>query len=379
MPQAKGFRQVGYLDCPGGGQVVVDGTTAYVGHMKGPEATSVIDVSDPAHPRITAQFNVDHPSGVHSHKVRAKNGLMVVNVEGAAHIGKIPDDYVPGLKIYDSSDPKHPKYLTTWRCARQGVHRFTFDGRYVYLSPCVEGYLSNIVMILDLKDPMHPQEIGRWCQPGQWEAGGETPSWKPSDAPKVPRCHHPIRMGDRLYTSYWHGGFHIIDISDMTKPKTVSSLDWTPVFGYPVHTCLPIPFEIGGRKLMMVTDEDALPRWQASGSMVWMVDITDETKPIPISTLRIGHDPSGKAVPMHSTCHQPAEDVKGTEIPVVWFDQGLRMIDISDPHAMREVAYYVPDPHPTGTRVQSNDCCWDDRGLIYVIDRIGGVSIVERC
>jgi hypothetical protein len=58
---------------------------------------------------------------------------------------------------------------------RRGVHRFTFDGRYAYLSPELDGYLGNIVMILDLIDPAHPREIGRWWLPGQWIAGGETP------------------------------------------------------------------------------------------------------------------------------------------------------------------------------------------------------------
>ena len=33
------------------------------------------------------------------------------------------------------------------------MHRFDFDGRYAYISPTAEGYVGNIVMILDLADP----------------------------------------------------------------------------------------------------------------------------------------------------------------------------------------------------------------------------------
>ena len=62
--------------------------------------------------------------------------------------------------------------------------------------PTVEGYVGNIVMILDLADPAKPREVGRWWMPGQWTAGGETPTWHGTDH----RCHHPIRRGDRLYT-----------------------------------------------------------------------------------------------------------------------------------------------------------------------------------
>src|SRR5205823_9474867 len=38
---ARGVRQVGYFDCPGGGQVVVDGRVAFVAHMKAPHGTTV--------------------------------------------------------------------------------------------------------------------------------------------------------------------------------------------------------------------------------------------------------------------------------------------------------------------------------------------------
>src|SRR5215813_11065789 len=48
---AQGLRQVGYFDCPGGGQVVVDGRVAYIAHMKAPHGTSIVDVSDPKSPR----------------------------------------------------------------------------------------------------------------------------------------------------------------------------------------------------------------------------------------------------------------------------------------------------------------------------------------
>src|SRR4026208_2332156 len=78
-PSAGGLRQIAWLDCPGGGQVSVDGTTAYVAHMKAPHGTSIVDVSDPARPRVLATLEV--PPHTHSHKVRAASGLMLVNRE----------------------------------------------------------------------------------------------------------------------------------------------------------------------------------------------------------------------------------------------------------------------------------------------------------
>ncbi|MFP6744798.1 MAG: hypothetical protein VCB77_06380, partial [Alphaproteobacteria bacterium] len=77
--------------------------------------------------------------------------------------------------------------------------------------------MGNIVMILDLADPARPREVGRWAAPGQWRAGGEDYPGDQDDAPL--RCHHPLRLGDRLYVSYWLHGFHILDIADMANPR----------------------------------------------------------------------------------------------------------------------------------------------------------------
>jgi hypothetical protein len=198
----------------------------------------------------------------------------------------------------------------------------------------------------------------------------------------VPRCHHPIRNGDLLYTSYWHGGGHILDIADMAHPRLVSSISWNPPFPWPTHTLLPIPFPIRGRRYMIVADEDAMPRAPGPGPYLWMVDVTDPAHPAPVSSFDIPMPP-GTAGDRpghhgHVGLHQPAEDVTGTEIPVAWHTLGLRLVDIADPHAPREVAHYVPPVPPGSKEVQTNDVCRDDRGLIYIVDRVRGVHIVER-
>ena len=132
MSGGQGLRQVGYFDCAGGGQVVVDGTVAFIAHMHAPHGTTVVDVSDPSKPRQLA--SVEIPKGTHSHKVRAGNGLMLVNREEqpADHPA---DGFHGGIGIFDVSNPRAPREITFWRCGGAGVHRFTFDGRYAYLSP----------------------------------------------------------------------------------------------------------------------------------------------------------------------------------------------------------------------------------------------------
>jgi hypothetical protein len=111
--------------------------------------------------------------------------------------------------------------------------------------------------------------------------------------------------------------------------------------------------------------------------MVWMVNITDETRPIPVSCFQLP-ELVGVKTPLMTACHQPVETIVGNEVPAAWFANGLRVIDISNPLSMKQAAWWMPDV-PAGTsRVCSNDVYVDHRGLIYLIDRNRGLSILER-
>src|SRR5258705_9948487 len=172
MGQGPGIGEVAWIDTPGGGKAVVEGNPAYVGHMQPPHGTSVLDVSDPANPRVIA--SIDIPPGLHSHKVRVANDVMVVNRERTR--GDKPAGDFVGLRIFDVSRPGNPRDICHWPCAGMGVHRFTFDGRYAYISTEQEGYIGTIVMILDLKDPTKPEEVGRWWMKGSGPPAVEHPA-----------------------------------------------------------------------------------------------------------------------------------------------------------------------------------------------------------
>lgn len=141
----------------------------YVSHMR-PLRDVDLRRRRPAAPRLLASLEV--PIGWHSHKVRTKDGLMIVNYEkfrtGA-------DDFGGGLGIYDVSRPDRPLLIKHWKTGTQGggVHRYDFDGRYAYISPTAPGFIGNIVKILDLQEPSRPQEVGSWWIPGQNAQAGE--------------------------------------------------------------------------------------------------------------------------------------------------------------------------------------------------------------
>ena len=363
----RNVKLIGHIDIPGGGQVVVHGDHAFIGHIDSPDGTTILDVSDPSKPRVVSELKVKR--GIHSHKVRVGNDIMLVNYERHGITGESLEG---GLKVFDISDPQKPKEISFYPVKGRGIHRFDFDGRFAYLSPDMDGFIGNIVMILDLSNPSHPEEISRWWLPGQWIEGGEAPTWNG----RAHRCHHPLRSGDRLYVSYWHGGFVILDISNIYEPSLLSHIHWSPPYPCPTHTALRIPHKIMDRDFLLVTDEDVDRLSPKPNAFMWMVDITDERNPIPVSTYRVTYtDDFGDDAWIGA--HQPQEQVYDNIICLAWFGGGLRIVDISDPYRPTEAGFYIPFPAKGRNLPQTNDVFVDENRLIYIIDRFSGLDILE--
>ena len=59
----------------------------------------------------------------------------------------------------------------------------------------------------------------------------------------------------------------MIDISDITRPRTVGAYNYHPPFPEPSHTFMRRPFEVGGRTIALAIDEEDQyysPRAQAA-------------------------------------------------------------------------------------------------------------------
>ena len=130
---SKGIRHLCRTEIPGGGQIVVKGQFAFIGHQHGPEGTTILDISNPRQPRALNALMTSHPWS-HSHKVRVVGDLMVVNSEiepGKGDRLSYPDG---GFRIYDISTPANPKLITFVKTHARGVHRFDVDESYAYIS-----------------------------------------------------------------------------------------------------------------------------------------------------------------------------------------------------------------------------------------------------
>jgi hypothetical protein len=79
-----------------------------------------------------------------------------------------------------------------------------------------------------------------------------------------------------------------------------------------------------------------------------------------------------------STPRPSSTDTSAPSWSSSWFASGPRVIDIANPLAIKQAAWWLPDVPPGQSRVCSNDVYEDGKGLIYLIDRNRGLSILER-
>lgn len=413
---ARNVRRIARLDIPGGGQVTVDGNFVYIGHMKPPHGTTIIDVSDPAHPKPVHTIMLPDAYS-HTHKARVADELMIVNVEQnnrhlmrrgarlpaveaalAAGLGrpatdaeiaaelKVKPGDVPmlregnrrgyadgGFRVYDIADRSRPRLLSYVKTCGFGVHRFDMDARYAYISTEMEGYVGNILVIYDLAKPEAPEEVSRWWLPGQHVAGGEMPTW---EAYKN-RLHHALRTGNELWAAVWNAGLRVIDISDIRDPRTVGEYNYHPPFPEPTHTVLPVQIPVAGRRIAVAVDEEHehVPGQPHAG--LWVFDVTDLGNIRPLSMFQVSELDSPWSRSGRFGAHQFQEHLSDTLVYVTWFAGGLRIVDVADPTLPREVGHFIPEPGAGHSSPQSNDVDVDRRGLIYLLDRDQGLDILE--
>ena len=393
MDLQRNVQRLSRLELPGAGQVTVEGKYAYVGHITNKErlGTSILDVSDPRKPRLLSQIHLDEADS-HSHKARVAGDLLIVNVEQnmgalgrkAENLAQQQTSYnLGGFKLYDISNREKPRLIAHHRTYGRGVHRFDMDQNYAYISTEMEGYVGNILVIYDIRNPARPEEVSRWSMPGQHLAAGEKPTW----AGRRNRLHHALRFGDELWAGCWHGGVAVIDVSDIRKPRTLGAYNYHPPFPEPSHTFMPVPERIGGRRIALAIDEEdhahsademARRRGRPHGCL-WVFDVTDlaDMKPLAIFEVSELDSPWSRAAPGRFGAHQFQEHMDGTLVYCAWFAGGLRIVDVADPAAPQEVGHFIPEPAAGKAAPQSNDVDVDRRGLIYLGDRYAGFDILE--
>ena len=400
----------------------------YVGHHGGRSmnplsgqdeynGTSILDVTDPAKPVPLAHIPGEPGAG-------ESGGAQMVRVCDGATLPHADKSKVYMLRtfgnsaheIWDVTDPAKPRLLTNVVNKLKGTHKnwWECDTGIAYLVSGVGGWRTRrMTLVYDLSDPARPRFIREFGLPGQ-QAGakGESPT----------ELHGPISTGpkgNRVYFGYGTNKAGILQIVDRDKllngPKEptdanlrypeVGRLELPPTNG--AHTTFPVlgmdvaefAKDAGGSKrdFAVIVDESLVNECQEPRQMVWIADITAESKPFNISSYTVPEASGnfcsrGGRFGSHSSNESMAPVYYKRVVFIAFFNAGVRALDIRDPYHPKEIGYYIPavsektDKRCVGTgaaerckvAIQTNNVEVDERGYIYIVDRANtGLHILQ--
>jgi len=394
---------------------------------------SIIDVTDPASPAYLAHLPPTGDDASGTQHVQICDGSALPSAD-RGKVYAIRTNGQLGYEVVDVTDPAAPKFMTTIaatgtssrRESERGnreTHKFQWDCAtgIAYLNGTAGGWrVTRVLQAFDLSDPAAPRHIRDFgltgYEPG---AAGPTPE------PQVAGLHQPFVVGDRMYLGYNSGEEGTLQIVDRDKfmsgdPAAPEPLAPTAAnLRYPeiarvdlpsywgAHTAKPIyGFTIADyadnrdartRDLLLVASEAGAFRCQEPRDVLLIFDITEEQHPLPIATFQVPEEPGdfchrGGRFGPHSfaDAYHPAFDKR--LVVLAYFNAGVRVVDIRDPFAPREVARFIPEVTANTTEscieivgtprcdraIQTNNVNLDDRGYIYAVDRAStGLHVLE--
>jgi hypothetical protein len=329
-------------------------------------------------------------------------GMWVLDVSDFDRIQKAKSLQDLALSFFDASGPHS-----------RGAHCLWFvDGEFAHLTTGMSDFTpSNPLddqfdVIVDLRDPRHPREVGRWWYPGTSQSDRCLPGCLPQRH-KLDDGYRPHNIEvwpdhpDRAYLGYIDGGAIILDISGLADvkagraksftPKLVGSAKFSPPYTAWSHTFQPI-----SRGMALVSDEAVMDNCKDAPKLVWLLDIRAESNPMVIDTAPM-HANDGElckrggrfgAHNLHPNFpSSTSANLKNTTV-ASWFNGGVRIFHVTDgpagvpaaPPHLEEIGYYIPAglPGNPGGAAQINHALVDEKGLIYAIDRFtGGLYVLK--
>ncbi len=374
-----------------------------------PEASPSPPPMDPRWTQKTPVDGWDPAWNTQTHFVANRGNILIVNLE-RTRAGSNYQDNLRGFRVYDISRPDDPKFLSQFNLPGKGTgtHHLFFDGNYVYLGAQYAGFLDKILVIVDVKDPRHPVEVGKWWIPGQKDVeeadiraapGGwvqstgfrDTVVWKGPFTDKEGKPYYlPYKFvglhwlsvhGTRAYLSYHQAGVVILDVSDKANPKFISRLDYHFPPQSPFVTTDPATNWhrgnthasklVPGRNLLQVVDELQVCPY----GWLRLIDISDEKDPIIVSEFKYpGNVCPAPPTPGFQPYSHMANSWGSNLLFIAWPSLGLRVVDISNPYDPKEVGHYVPPGIGwyTGLSSQANGYITEYRDYVEACDVVFG-------
>jgi hypothetical protein len=361
-----------------------------------PAAGGFVDVSDAKNP-VVMNKRVVQGGGTVTYNTKLKKWIMMCTAAQPL-TGAVPEfphgqydkelrDKVlafkglRGIRNYDITDPTKPNLLQEFNTGEKGNgthHNFYDGGQYAYLDCGWDDQLrlenhqrpySNALMIVDMSDPANVKEVSRWWVPGQklgeeeeykkYIFAGDRTSWTGNHgAITVPKR---VEDGGTVgYGGFGAFGFYVMDLTDIKHPKPYGHTQYEfNAFGtIPFHTCYPLIADAAHTRqqnIVVALHEALEADCREVYHTPYVLDVKDPRDP-----KIIGFFPRPAAPPdapytdfcfargrfgSHNTqCWLAPGTSNPAIIAISWFNAGLRVFDLSNPTAPKEVAWFVP-PH----------------------------------
>jgi len=404
--------------------------------------TSILDVTDPRAPRYLAHIPGEEGEG------ESGGGQMVRWCRGGDLPKGDPAKFYllrtfgnSAHEVWDVTTPEKPARVSRIGPVK-GTHKnwWECDTGIAYLVSGIEGWrVRRMTQVYDLSDPANPVFIRNFGLPGQQVKPGQVASRAGEAATEgaghthgatataggdaVPtELHGPISTGpsgNRIYFGYGTNKGGILQIVDREKllsgPKEptddnllhpqIGRVDMPPNVG--AHTALPLlkmkipefarDKDGGTRDFVAIVNESLVNECQEARQMLWIVDVTIESKPFGVATWTVPEASGnfcsrGGRFGAHSSNENQPPMYAGRIIFLSYFNAGVRAIDIRDPFHPREIAWFIPpitdkttercvkvnNVDRCKTAIQTNNVEVDNRGYIYAVDRANtGLHILE--
>jgi hypothetical protein len=410
----QGNRWIAYIGHHGGTEEVPTPTNPLTGKPEN-NGTSIVDVTDPAHPKYLK--HIPGAPGTYeaggAQMVRVCDGKNLKGDPNAVYMLRVFGGMAH--EIWNVSDPANPvevarldglkdTHKSWWEC----------DTGIAYLvSGAPDWRTRRMTQVYDLSDPAHPRKIRDFGLPGQ----------QPGATGAVPtELHGPIStgpQGNRVYFGYGTNKGGMLQIVDRKKLLEGPAAPSPENLRYPevgrlmmsawngAHTTFPMlgmPIaefahdkQGATRDIVMIVDEAILNECDEPRQMVWFADVSVESRPTVISTYTVPEASGnfcqrGGRFGSHSSNESMAPVYYKKMAFIAWFNAGVRALDVRDPYHPKEVGFFIPSiTDKTDKRcvkvdgkdrckvaIQTNNVETDDRGYIYIVDRANtGMHILE--
>jgi hypothetical protein len=343
--ESGGYKVERYVDAAGHECAFYDTTLLFPANAFNPGSNLtgafVLDMTNPAAPVKTANLVTPAMSSPHeSMLLNSKRGLLVA-------VTANPLFYPGVMDVYDvTADCRTPALKSSTPMGVLGHESgFAPDGLTFYSS----SLYGNTVAAVDLTNPMAPVPL--WVS-AEYRSHGLSVS----------------EDGKRLYmaeTTSGNTGLTILDVSEIQARKVnptvkvVSRLTW-PTVSTPQ---IAIPITIGGHPYILEMDEFG---GGAKVGAARIIDVADETKPKVISNIRLEvNSAEAQADASQNADNGASSSLQGYDghyctvpqrvdpgvVACTFIASGLRLFDIRDPYAPKEIAYFngpiAPALNPT--------------------------------